>query len=129
MHETKGITLALQRVSDDVSLISFSYEQNELKVLMSVDGHLADVVFPSVSGFRVLDEGDLLEFWAECNLSNGWLFEITHGGWFELESNREGFVSAHKHNVKECLVVSKKECVSVFCNDSQPIITWRPSVS
>ena len=46
-------------------------------------------------GFRVLDEGDLLEFWGtefwKSGLAQGsFLFEVLRGGWFDLEAQRSG---------------------------------------
>lgn len=41
--------------------------------------------FEVASGFRVLDEGDLLEFWAAEVRVPGWLWRVTGGGWLDLE--------------------------------------------
>ena len=50
------------------------------------------VRFDGIRGFRLLDEGDLLEFWSDDRPA-GWLWEIEKGGWFDLEKFREGFLS------------------------------------
>ena len=41
------------------------------------------VWFAGAEGHRVLDEGDLLEFWPECSAPNGCIFKVLSGGWFE----------------------------------------------
>ena len=43
------------------------------------------VVFTGAEGFRVLDEGNLLEFWPQDSRSPGWIWRIIEGGWFEQE--------------------------------------------
>jgi hypothetical protein len=50
------------------------------------------VRFDGILGFRLLDEGDLLESWSG-NRPQGWLWEIEKGGWLDLERFREGFLS------------------------------------
>lgn len=72
------------------------------------------VTFESAIGFRVLDEGDLVEFWKHLSSKDGWLFQILAGGWFELESQRDGFISQHNSHVCEYLIVGPNECVSVL---------------
>lgn len=72
------------------------------------------ITFDSSIGFRILDEGNLLEFWEEFNLNNGWLYQIISGGWYELESTRSGFVSQHHSDVQEYLIIGVNECVSVL---------------
>jgi len=73
------------------------------------------VRFDDVRGFRVLDEGDLCEFWSDCRPS-GWLWEIEKGGWFDLESIRPGFLSGaqSKGLIKEYLITGINDCISVI---------------
>ncbi len=74
------------------------------------------VVFNDVIGFRVLDERDLLEYWPTCSTPNGWLFEITGGGWLSQESRREGcLIATITPDAKEYLVTGEDDCVSVIC--------------
>ncbi|WP_314241587.1 hypothetical protein [Empedobacter tilapiae] len=80
------------------------------------------VIFKNVSGFRVLDEGNLLEFWDTEVRVPGWIWKIESGGWFELEKLRDGFLAQHfgdSHN--EYLVGGINDCVSVIA-ESEPII-------
>ena len=85
------------------------------------------VTFESSIGYRVLDEGNLLEFWDKFNLSNGWLFQIASGGWFDLESRRKGFVSQHHSDVQEYLIIGVNECVSVLAGEPPTVVLPSPN--
>ena len=80
------------------------------------------VTFDSPLGFRVLDEGNLLEFWDHFTLKDGWLFQISAGGWYQLESERNGFVSQHHSDVQEYLIIGVNECVSVLSGDQPKVV-------
>ncbi len=80
------------------------------------------ITFDGVRGFRVLDEGDLLEFWNPEIRKNGWLWLVKKGGWFDLESFRAGFVSGITNRYDEYLILGENECVSVI-TDRQPVIS------
>lgn len=74
----------------------------------------ARVVFRRPAGFRVLDEGDLCEFWDDYHTGNGWLYEVEQGGWRELELTRPQFLAPHLiPHLREYLVVCDK-CISVL---------------
>ncbi len=88
--------------------------------------HPVYVIFDGVRGFRVLDEGDLLEFWKPDVRGKGWLCRVDKGGWFDLESLREGFVSGVTGGYKEFLVVGENECVSVIARDNPNIERPKP---
>lgn len=79
------------------------------------------VVFDSPRGYRVLDEGDLLEFWEPDSRADGWLWKIIKGGWLDLESTRSGFVSGLIGEYDEYLILGQNECVSVISN-APPVI-------
>lgn len=49
----------------------------------------AKVEFRSIESFRVLDEGDLMNYWDEKTRSKGWLWEIIDNGWLESEIKRD----------------------------------------
>lgn len=95
-----------------------SYDLSLLKItLMFGDvGHSVCVSFDSVRGFRVLDEGDLLEFWDPESRAEGWLWHVKEGGWLDLEKLRDGFISGVNGGYKEFLVLRQNECVSVITN-------------
>ena len=73
------------------------------------------VRFDGASGVRVLDEGDLLEFWPECSAPNGRVFRIHSGGWRDQEAQRGGFLMQHSQpEIPEYFIAGDNECVSVF---------------
>lgn len=105
-------------------VVSISYVGEELVVRVQTSKAAIDVVFPPVWGFRVLHELDLGEFWSQCSLKTGWLFEVTDGGWKALELGRAHFTSGRMYeDLREYLVVGVKECVSVLCRDEPQLRT------
>lgn len=88
----------------------------------------ATVTFPQSYGFRVLDELDLTEFWPQCSLTNGWLYEVFSGGWKDLEKTRDHFYSGRNEWVREYLIVGFNECVSVLTKDGPIISPGKPSI-
>lgn len=71
--------------------------------------------FTETTGFRVLDERDLMEYWPVCSTPNGWLFDIKEGGWLDQERTRTGSNMLFTcPDVTEYLVTGINECVSVF---------------
>jgi len=79
----------------------------------------------SVKGFRVLDEGDILEFWNPETRPDGWMWKVKSGGWFDLESTRNGFVSGYHKDYSEYLVIGECDCVSII-TDKEPEIIDSP---
>jgi hypothetical protein len=102
---------------------SLWYDDDGLTVEVQGPGFVfARVVFRHAAGFRVLDERDLGEFWGEYHTGNGWLYEVHEGGWRELESRREDFLSpVCLPSLREFLVVCDK-CVSVLAVEVPEII-------
>ena len=49
------------------------------------------LIFDSPEAIRVLDEGQVCEFWNTYSTPKGWLWRVTDGGWLALESQRDGF--------------------------------------
>src|SRR5262245_40647020 len=100
------------------------YDAGSLSISAFVAGApVATVRFESVKGFRVLDEGDLLEFWPTCSWPNGgWLWVVHEGGWFDFESTRPGFLYMKYKGASEYLVTGENECVSVISYDC-PVVT------
>lgn len=76
-------------------------------------GKLCKIRFESpIIGFRMLDEGDLLEFW-DSDYKGFGIYEVTKGGWASLEKSRSGFITGH-HKFKEYLITGINDCVSVL---------------
>ena len=99
-------------------MLGLAYRAGELTIRLQ--GRTANerlrVVFTDVIGVRVLDERDMLEYWPTCSTPNGWLFEITGGGWLSQEATRAGsLITAMTPDAKEYLVAGEEACVSVIC--------------
>jgi hypothetical protein len=76
------------------------------------------VRFYGASGVRVLDEGELLEFWPACSAPMGRVFRIHSGGWRDHEAQRGGFLMQHTQpKIPEYFVAGDNECVSVFSHE------------
>ncbi|HDL00870.1 MAG TPA: hypothetical protein ENH23_01380 [candidate division Zixibacteria bacterium] len=102
-------------------IVEINYDLLELEIILNFDRapKKVTVVFFSPIGFRVLDEGDLLEFWENYHTGYGWLYKVVSGGWHDLESKRDGYLSKETRNVREYLVVGENDCVSVLVNDNE----------
>jgi hypothetical protein len=102
---------------------SLRYDDDELIIEVQGPGFVfARVVFRRPAGFRVLDERDLCEFWDDYHTGNGWLYEVHEGGWQELESHRQYFISPSFFTcLREFLVVCDT-CVSVLAAEPPDII-------
>lgn len=109
----------------EVSLVAFS--SAGLAISVSSAQWDAKVTFTQTYGFRVLDELDLTEFWSQCSLRDGWLFEVTANGWKALELSRPAFFSGRQSWVREYLVVGRNECVSVLTKEDPTVAAAAPS--
>lgn len=109
--------------STQVASVNFTSER--LTVTVSSAQWEAKVIFEQTYGFRVLDELDLTEFWSQCSLAEGWLFEVTSGGWNSLELTRPAFLSGRQNWVREYLIIGLNECVSVLTKE-EPAVAAKP---
>jgi hypothetical protein len=94
--------------------ITLEFKETDNPVYLTFDG---------IRGFRVLDEGDLLEFWNPETRTKGWLWQVRKGGWFDLECIRSGFISGITGGYKEFLILGVNECISVISFDNPIIFT------
>lgn len=99
-----------------------SYSSDGLRLLVSTPVGSVKVHFDECIGFRVLDELDLTEFWSECSLKVGWLFEVNEGGWKDLESSRPSFYRGRLPRAREFMLVGTDACVSVIAKASPEVI-------
>ena len=114
--------------SDKATLVEeVKLSNSGLEIIVASKEWKIQVKFDSNWGFRVLDEMDLSEFWAECNLTVGWCFEVVEGGWNSLEKTRDSFVSGKLYETKEFLIVGLNECVSVLALEPPEITELMPS--
>jgi hypothetical protein len=80
------------------------------------------IIFKDIVGFRVLDEGNLLEFWDNEVRTSGWIWKVESGGWFELEKLRSGFLAQyHGNSHNEFLISGINDCISIIA-ESDPVI-------
>jgi len=106
-------------------LLSVNYDLWTLRMSLTFQpNQIVYVDFEEVEGFRVLDEGQLLEFW-DKESKDHWVFEVLSNGWLAAESSRETapFIS-EDGRLKEYLVAGCNECVSILAFD-HPKITYR----
>jgi hypothetical protein len=80
------------------------------------------VEFRDVMGFRVLDEGELTEFWSPDVRPGGWLWQIDQGGWLDLEKTRPFFFAGIGDTPDEYLVAGVNDCVSVLATSVPKIV-------
>ncbi len=107
-------------IPHDCELGRVQYESGRLTVaVVAPNGNeVATVAFEYVEGFRVLDEGNLLEFWPTCSRQNGWIYQITNGGWLDQESKRDGFlVNINRKTFLEYFVIGADNCVNVMSRE------------
>lgn len=110
-----------------VNILNVQAKLYELTVTLASGGDktIAEVRFRGVLGFRLLDEGNLLEFWPTCSADNGWLFLIKKNGWFDLESTRSGFLLTREYGLSEYFVASMNSCLNVLAEEP-PIVEVFP---
>ena len=106
----------------DIELIQ--YKSGNLLIEIETNIQPIQVNVTSPVGYRVLDEGDLLEFWETCTLNHGWLYKILEGGWRDLESTREGFLSGLQAEAAEWFLVTQNTCVSIISYEI-PVVKYK----
>lgn len=101
-------------------VVHVSYDLWRLQITVVFEGQSQPVYlsFNSV-GFRVLDEGQLLDYWGKEERAPGWLWRIESGGWFDQEAQRSGFLmgafaSEGEWRPNEYLLLGVSDCVSIF---------------
>ena len=102
----------------DVQLLSVHYDvtsTNRLTLeLESPSEGRVRLVFDSPLAVRVIDEGQICEFWNTYSRPNGWLWQVLDGGWIALESQRARFWGTdHPRPVLE-FMVADDQCVFVM---------------
>ena len=97
-----------------LEIVRIEYALGKLRAFVrDMDSETEIVIdFPDVLGYRVLDEGNLMEFWPECSTPNGRLFEIHSGGWLSQETNSH--FAAIPQKAKEYFVAGVDDCLSVI---------------
>ncbi len=120
------MSLEFRTLRADFEVVEIASINCEAHLTLRLDARKikAKVIFEAPTGFRVLDERDLCDFWAAGISSKvGWLFEIMAGGWLDSEKKRKGFISAEIASQREFLAIGIDWCVSVISAD-EPIVEW-----
>ena len=106
--------------SDLPEIVNINYDLWTLRITLSFEkiDRPIYVTFKRIRGFRVLDEGNLLEFWNPAVRVPGWIWLVENGGWFDLEKFREGFVESYHDNefLQEYLITGINDCISIFAS-------------
>ena len=123
----KGI-VSLPNQLEHPEVVDVSYDLWLLRVTVTFEDQKNPVYleFEGVRGFRVLDEGDLIEFWSNDCCLEGWLVEITKGGWFALEQSRSGFITSPEQGFREYLIAGINACVSVIAYEVPRVYQAQP---
>jgi hypothetical protein len=103
-------------VSGETEIVGLAYDLRTLRIFVEDDaGTSFAVEFSDSIGFRVLDERDLMDFWPTFSTPAGWAFEVTSGGWHDLESQRRGgyLVPDVQPGAREFLITGCNDCVSI----------------
>lgn len=119
----KGASLKFENVQISFSAVTaLRYDLDSLIIEVSSKNAKAEVSFENPIGFRVLDEGELLEFWPGFSRQNGWLFEVSAGGWKELEASRAGSVLLKDNpDIREFLITGDDDCVSILAYEEPEV--------
>lgn len=98
-------------------IMALSFDARVLRITVefsdSKEREWAYLDFSFPRGFRVLDEGDLNEFWSGAPSMKSFLHIVESGGWFDLEAQRKGFVTS-RGAVTEYLVLGIDGCASIL---------------
>lgn len=112
-----------RQVSGSPEITHVVYDLHRLRVSLAFPGRdrPVHVVFRESRGFRVLDEGDLTEFWNPDTRPDGWLWRINSGGWLDLERSRATFLTGLGNECTEYLVLGVNDCVSVVASEDPTV--------
>lgn len=110
----------------EVTNLNWNFDEAVIDIFCPSENKEIKVRFNNEFGpcaLRLLDEADLSENWSEINMSQGWVYKVSSGGWFEQESQREGFLMQHSSNIyKEYLIIGLDACISVFTKEDVQIL-------
>ena len=116
-------TIIEQFHSPVVAGLSYMAKLNKLTIYYHSNGNEGidyEIIFENPRGFRLLDEGDMYNYWEGELMLNNWLFGIESGGWLDREDDAGGFISKAL-GFCEFLITGTDDCVSVISH-SEPII-------
>lgn len=106
---------------DEVELLNIHYDMGSitgdstltLQLESSTEGKF-QIVFDSPEAVRVIDEGQICEFWNKYSTPNGWLWQVLEGGWIDLELQRSTFWGAEPPSPPLEFLIVGDQCVFVM---------------
>jgi hypothetical protein len=113
VEEAPAGTPQIVELHYDVWTLRITLDFEEFRGVVYVD-------FESPCGFRVLDEGDLLELWSDLPRGADWIYTVDSNGWMDQERHRSGFVS-DPEDLTEYFLAGGDDCVSVIAFDAPSI--------
>ncbi|EPM7951061.1 hypothetical protein ACTQ8R_004563 [Vibrio parahaemolyticus] len=117
-----GIEERVKAQTPDVLSVNYDLSVLRIKLIFPSD-EIVYVACENVEGFRVLDEGQLLEFWGGA-ATRYWLFEVNANGWLASENRRETApLIVEGGELKEYMVAGANECVSILAY-TQPYVQY-----
>ena len=88
------------------------------------------LVFDSPAAVRVMDEGQLCEFWTNYSMRNGWLWQVASGGWLDLECTRPRFWLKDVSNGKlREYMIANDQCVFVLTSIAPKFVAIKTDAS
>ncbi|MES0328621.1 MAG: hypothetical protein ABUK13_10590 [Gammaproteobacteria bacterium] len=102
-------------------ITKIDYDIENLEINLETSDLFIKVFIREVRGYRVLPEGDMLEFWSDFSRRNGWIFEIKTGGWKELLNHRASNFPINEEGLYEYLINGASECINILAYE-KPII-------
>lgn len=120
--ESVAVGLYLEGIPE---ITNVSYDLWTVRITLYFPGKISPVylIFKDLRGFRILDEGNLLEFWTPEARTAGWIWRVITGGWIALEKMRDGYLDGHYENERsEYLVVGLNSCVSIISSSDPELI-------
>lgn len=89
-----------------------------------------EIHFSSVTGFRLLDESDLIAYWEDNSFgSSHHIYEIISGGWSNGEPLADGILSNREFiGYREWFIKTTNKCLNVLSGD-EPLVRELTNVS
>ena len=114
----------LKDAIDYIELASLNFDQWNLSVSLrqyrgdEVEG-MVQLVFPLVTGFRYLDEGDMLSYPFPEDAIRSYYHEIHEEGWYSQEQEYGNVVS---NDCREFVIATMNECVCILTSHDPTLI-------
>jgi len=110
-------------------IIDFEWTNNGLKITISTWRNPEEQIgieyeFGGFSGFRYLDEGDLLSYWDIPDFKSGFhLFRIIKGGWKSGETTQSGILDVSRaiDELNEFFIATSNGCLTVLAYEKPKI--------